>query len=356
MVEPLHQYDKTVMNDADGWVNFVNDPKADMYLRPGFYRLTEEDDPNDTYKPCTIPPNGLLVELKENGRFCFRGEYMPKVDISSIKAVAYNGPEFGGRDMPKLVINCEFPAPAISVDKKVNGSDGPISLYVNDDVHYTFKITNTGNTTLSGIEVEDSMVGVITTAGIELAPGATFDYDYHKSFGTVGTYTNIVTASGMGLDYAVVVPDDVPNAVAQYPELCPKKLVEVSVGPVTDAAIVNVSNRPTPPPSSPPSSSTPSNPEVTYVNLVVTIEGPGAVLPGSGAFSRNSQVQFSVTPGTGATFVGWFGTNGAEVSGDRLLMNADKAVIARFAVPVAIPAPVVPQAAPVVTPDRKSVV
>lgn len=98
---------------------------------------------------------------------------------------------------------------------------------------------------------------------------------------------------------------------------------------------------PTPTPTTRPSIST-----VPNVALALTIEGPGTAAPGSGAYSLDSIVQFSVVPDDGAVFVGWFGDNGVEVTNNRLTMNANKAVTARFAIPVET----IPEGLPIVTP------
>ena len=114
------------------------------------------------------------------------------------------------------------------------------------------------------------------------------------------------------------------------------------------APVINVVNYPvaseTPTPSNPPRVVT------EKVNLTVTVEGPGSVLPSSGSYSINSLVVMTVTPNAGAEFIGWFGPNGSEVTADRITMNSDKNIIARFAVPETIevvPTPV-PEAPPVV--------
>jgi hypothetical protein len=85
--------------------------------------------------------------------------------------------------------------------------------------------------------------------------------------------------------------------------------------------------------------------------LLVTVEGPGKVYPASGPYSQNSIVVMSVVPDDGASFVGWFGDNAAEVVGNRITMTENKSIIARFAVPEVIQAPVLPQAPPTVLPE-----
>jgi len=77
------------------------------------------------------------------------------------------------------------------------------------------------------------------------------------------------------------------------------------------------------------------------VPLIVNIVGPGTVLPGSGAYSLNSNVVFTVTPGEGASFLGWTGPDGAAVTpGNQILMTGAREVTANFGVPGPVPADV----------------
>ena len=90
--------------------------------------------------------------------------------------------------------------PDIEIVKYVNDEDansptGPI-IPVGDDVTFTFDVTNTGNVTLTDIDVNDDVYGFIGTIA-SLAPGAT---DSTLSHGPVpaeaGQHTNIATAEG----------------------------------------------------------------------------------------------------------------------------------------------------------------
>jgi LPXTG-motif cell wall-anchored protein len=70
----------------------------------------------------------------------------------------------------------------------------------------------------------------------------------------------------------------------------------------------------------------------------VNVVGPGTALPGSGAYSLNAIVAFTVTPDTGAVFLGWTGPDGGDVdANDRLLMSGAREVTATFEIPEPIP-------------------
>ncbi len=103
------------------------------------------------------------------------------------------------------------------------------------------------------------------------------------------------------------------------------------------------SESPSPEPSESPSpepSASPSPPPDTppRVPLIVNVVGPGTALPGSGAYSLNSIVAFTVTPDTGAVFLGWTGPDGGDVdANDRLLMSGAREVTANFEIPEPIP-------------------
>src|SRR5439155_19296764 len=72
-----------------------------------------------------------------------------------------------------------------------------------DTIHYTFTITNTGNVTLTGVELTDALVGFsnATCGGVTtLAPGAsttcTADYTLTQADVDAGTVHNSATACG----------------------------------------------------------------------------------------------------------------------------------------------------------------
>ena len=90
------------------------------------------------------------------------------------------------------------PNPAISIVKLTNGTNndtgtGPV-VAVGSTVTWTYKVTNTGNVTLTGVAVTDDKVGAICTIGT-LAAGATASCT-KTGLAVAGQYTNTGTVTG----------------------------------------------------------------------------------------------------------------------------------------------------------------
>jgi uncharacterized repeat protein (TIGR01451 family) len=107
-------------------------------------------------------------------------------NVSSETECTYRTPDTGDTDLPlddldsaggftitippESIVTCTLvnladAAPGIDIEKATNGADadaapGPI-VAINDDVTWTYVITNTGNTTLEDLVVEDDVLGTI---------------------------------------------------------------------------------------------------------------------------------------------------------------------------------------------------
>ncbi len=93
--------------------------------------------------------------------------------------------------------------PAMTLDKQLASSDdvdGSGSVTAGDILSYRFTVVNTGNTTLTGVSVDDPKIGAVTCPATTLAPGASqvCDADYTVSQADVdgGDISNTATASG----------------------------------------------------------------------------------------------------------------------------------------------------------------
>ncbi|MCB0913854.1 MAG: hypothetical protein KDB60_19790, partial [Propionibacteriaceae bacterium] len=76
-----------------------------------------------------------------------------------------------GLTPPTATDNTDVPLstdPAISLDKQVAGVSGSAA---GDLIDYTFVVVNTGNVTLTGIVIDDPLVGSVTCPTTTLAPG-----------------------------------------------------------------------------------------------------------------------------------------------------------------------------------------
>ncbi|MBK1796058.1 DUF11 domain-containing protein [Devosia sp. WQ 349] len=90
------------------------------------------------------------------------------------------------------------------VDVPPGQADGDGVFGAGDVVNYTFTVTNTGNVTLTNIEVSDDLVGVVLSGGpiASLAPGATNTTTFTATYTVTqedadrGSVTNLATSSG----------------------------------------------------------------------------------------------------------------------------------------------------------------
>ena len=96
--------------------------------------------------------------------------------------------------------------PALGITKTgtLNDDDGTTGLSAGDTISYAFTVTNTGNTTLTNIEVTDPKATVTGTTIASLASGASDTTSYTASYTLLqadidaGTFTNTATATGDG--------------------------------------------------------------------------------------------------------------------------------------------------------------
>lgn len=119
------------------------------------------------------PPGGGYSNLPDETECTFR---TPDTDDAELEL---DGPPDPGGGFtitipPESIVTCTLvnladPAPGIDIEKWTNGADadeapGPI-IPLGDDVVWTYTITNTGNTTLEDLVVEDDVLGVIDCPG-----------------------------------------------------------------------------------------------------------------------------------------------------------------------------------------------
>ena len=97
-------------------------------------------------------------------------------------------------------VTTETADPSIEVTKAADKTEGAA---VGDVITYTITVKNTGNVTLSGVEVDEQLAGVVEASALsptQLAPGgeATASYTYTVTQADVdaGQVVNDVTATG----------------------------------------------------------------------------------------------------------------------------------------------------------------
>ena len=91
--------------------------------------------------------------------------------------------------------------PAITLDKQAGVPSGDAA---GDTIAYTFLVTNTGNVTLTGVTVDDPLVGAVSCPVTTLAPGAsttcTATYTLTQADVDAGVVDNTATATGTAAD------------------------------------------------------------------------------------------------------------------------------------------------------------
>jgi len=100
-----------------------------------------------------------------------------------------------------------------AVDLDANGVANP-----GDQIAWTFTVTNTGVTTLTGVAIEDPTAGAVTCASTVLPPGATITCEapLHKisaADAAAGRVVNVATASAVGVSGVVIVSDKATASV-----------------------------------------------------------------------------------------------------------------------------------------------
>nr|WP_246292706.1 DUF11 domain-containing protein [Naumannella cuiyingiana] len=92
-------------------------------------------------------------------------------------------------------------APAIALEKLSGVAEGA-TVAAGDEIDYTFRVTNTGNVTLSDIAIDDPLVGKVTCPPEPLAPGASTDCAADEAYAVTqadvdaGRIVNTATVSG----------------------------------------------------------------------------------------------------------------------------------------------------------------
>lgn len=90
-------------------------------------------------------------------------------------------PQQGGLSANACVQPPATPGLQLQKTAALQDGNGNNAADVGETIRYTFRVTNTGNTTLSGFTVNDPKVGTVTCSGADLAPGDSRDC-------TVATY------------------------------------------------------------------------------------------------------------------------------------------------------------------------
>lgn len=128
--------------------------------------------------------------------------------------------------------------PSISLTKTADASLLGSPTAIGDEVTFTLTVENTGNVTLTNVQIDDPLLGgVVSGVVTSLAPGATDTvnvvYQVQQSDLDAGSVDNTATASGDGPSGTTVTDtDSTSSPVAQNPEIS-----LVKTGTVTNPAL-----------------------------------------------------------------------------------------------------------------------
>jgi hypothetical protein len=121
-----------------------------------------------------------------------------------------------------------IPNPLIDIEKYINGDDADaapgVALTEGDALTFEFVVTNTGNVTLTDIQVEDDVLGVICGFG-SLSVGESRTCSTGGLFAAVGEHTNIGTVTA---DYnGNPLSDSDPAVYTAEPAFVPAPAIDI---------------------------------------------------------------------------------------------------------------------------------
>lgn len=159
--------------------------------------------------------------------FTVNGNYAPDDNV----VVASKG----GNDFDTALITgpsgvCEVyvpPNPGIDIEKYINGDDADVSpgleVIEGDDLTFDFVVTNTGNVTLTNVEVVDDVFGAICSFA-SLSPGESGTCSIGQ-VAVLGLHTNTATATGS--HNSTTVSDSDPANYTGAPRFIPNPLIDI---------------------------------------------------------------------------------------------------------------------------------
>jgi len=139
------------------------------------------------------------------------------------------------------------PAPAVEIDKKANGSDGPITVTAGTTVTYSWTVTNTGNITLRGVAVDDDVHDGLDATCPDLEPGQTCSGSADVTLSTVET---VIDTSTVSTTQGVTDNDSVTVIIEQPPTPTPTQ-TPTSTPTQTPTSTPTQTPTPTPKPPTP---------------------------------------------------------------------------------------------------------
>ena len=139
-------------------------------------------------------------------------------NIASVEGTAPDGTTVGDDD-PSTITVSEVPDPKIDIRKQAEGADTRAFL-VGEPVEFVIEVTNTGNVTLTDVEVSDPLVpGCVATLGTLLV-GETVSYTCAIAGGAATSFTNIATVTANPPTANPVTDEDPSEITVSDPPKC----------------------------------------------------------------------------------------------------------------------------------------
>ncbi len=128
--------------------------------------------------------------------------------------------------------------PSLELVKSVNGQEfeagASLAVDVGDDLVFTYDVTNTGNVDITGIELDDDILGAVTCPATALAVGESMTCEFETT-ATTGKVTNVATVTGTA-DPAECSDNGADNLDAGVRAELVADLIEPCAEPVTVTA------------------------------------------------------------------------------------------------------------------------
>ena len=178
---------------------------------PGTLLVSAFTDDNGQYAFNALPPGLYTVTFALPSGYTFThaliGDPALNSDVVRPDGTTYTFTLRSSDDLRNVDAGLWKPRPTIDLQALTNGDDanaltGPVVNYASP-ITWTYRVTNTGDITLSRILVQDDPVGVIICPFFELAPGATMTCE-QPGLAAGGQYTNIVSV--WSTDFVTPIP------------------------------------------------------------------------------------------------------------------------------------------------------
>ncbi|WP_146128875.1 DUF11 domain-containing protein [Corynebacterium sp. 13CS0277] len=235
-----------------------------------------------------------------------------------------------GTEVTSPVAEAEFTVPTVTVDAPalalVKRADQAGPVKEGQSLTYTFTVTNTGNTTLENIRINDPKVGAVTCEATTLEPGQSTtcrssEYTVTAKDAADGAVVNVATATGTTGETTVTSNESESRVPAgKQEESSSIPLWPLLPGLLIPAIIGGGSSTPTPP--APPAAEVPAQPAPQPQPQQPAQPAPATKLPEKGIPRTLAEVRYLAN--TGASVIGVVGGGAILIVLGSLLVGASR--------------------------------